>query len=69
MSWFNVLQDPNQYGNHSDVVRTTGNGEETLDNLKKKDVFRPSLLDAESGRRDRWRDEERDTLSSVRNDR
>ncbi|KAG7604704.1 putative GYF domain-containing protein [Arabidopsis thaliana] len=61
--------DPNQYGNHSDVVRTTGNGEETLDNLKKKDVFRPSLLDAESGRRDRWRDEERDTLSSVRNDR
>jgi len=69
VSWFNVLQDPNQYGNHSDVVRTTGNGEETLDNLKKKDVFRPSLLDAESGRRDRWRDEERDTLSSVRNDR
>ncbi|CAH8278601.1 unnamed protein product [Arabidopsis lyrata] len=61
--------DPNQYGNHSDVVRPTGNGEETPDNLKKKDVFRPSLLDAESGRRDRWRDEERDTLSSVRKDR
>ncbi|KAL1206380.1 Protein ESSENTIAL FOR POTEXVIRUS ACCUMULATION 1 [Cardamine amara subsp. amara] len=55
--------------NHSDVVRATGIGEETPDNLKKKDVFRPSLLDAESGRRDRWRDEERDTLSTVRKDR
>ncbi|EOA12455.1 hypothetical protein CARUB_v10025736mg [Capsella rubella] len=62
--------DPNPYGSHSDVVRPTGNGEETPDNLKKKDVFRPSLLDAESGRRDhRWRDEERDTLSTVKKDR
>lgn len=62
-----ALQNP--YGNHSDVVKSAGNGEETPDNLKKKDVFRPSLLDAESGRRDRWRDEERDTLSTVRKDR
>ncbi|CAH2046723.1 unnamed protein product [Thlaspi arvense] len=59
----------NPYGNHSDAVRPTGNGEETPENLKKKDVFRPSLLDGESGRGDRWRDEERDTLSTVRNDR
>ncbi|KAJ6687255.1 DEOXYURIDINE 5'-TRIPHOSPHATE NUCLEOTIDOHYDROLASE-LIKE [Salix purpurea] len=36
---------------------------------KKKDVFRPSLLDMETGRRDRWRDEERDTNSSLRKDR
>ncbi|XP_044474434.1 protein ESSENTIAL FOR POTEXVIRUS ACCUMULATION 1-like isoform X2 [Mangifera indica] len=36
---------------------------------RKKDVFRPSLLDMETGRRDRWRDEERDTHSSMRKDR
>ncbi|XP_065881344.1 protein ESSENTIAL FOR POTEXVIRUS ACCUMULATION 1 isoform X2 [Euphorbia lathyris] len=40
------------------------------DAQRKKDVFRPSLLDMETGRRDRWRDEERDTNSSlVRKDR
>ncbi|KAF8091840.1 hypothetical protein N665_0433s0009 [Sinapis alba] len=55
---------PNPYGNNS-----TGNGEETPDNPKKKDVFRPSLLAAETGRREGWRDEERDTFSAVRNDR
>ncbi|KAI4374993.1 hypothetical protein MLD38_012918 [Melastoma candidum] len=36
---------------------------------KKKDVFRPSLLDADGNRRSRWRDEERDTNSAVRKDR
>lgn len=39
------------------------------DNHKKKGVFRPSVLDMESGRRERWRDEERDTNSSARKDR
>ncbi|CAN6866469.1 unnamed protein product [Brassica oleracea] len=47
----------------------SGNGEETPDNPKKKDVFRPSLLTAETGRREGWRDEERDTFSATRNDR
>lgn len=47
----------------------SGNGEETPDNPKKKDVFRPSLLTAETGRREGWRDEERDTFSAARNDR
>lgn len=57
------------YGNRSDVAKSSGNGEEMHESLKKKDVFRPSLLDMESGRRDRWRDEERDTNSSMRKDR
>jgi hypothetical protein len=44
--------------------------DEAHDPLKKKDVFRPSVLDMDSGRRsDRWRDEERETNSSVRKDR
>ncbi|KAJ6403587.1 hypothetical protein OIU84_011910 [Salix udensis] len=50
------------YGNHSDNT-------EEMHDQKKKDVFRPSLLDMETGRRDRWRDEERDTNSSLRKDR
>ncbi|OMO87603.1 hypothetical protein CCACVL1_08894 [Corchorus capsularis] len=56
------------HGSRSDVVKPSGNGEEMHDALKKKDVFRPSLLDMETGRRDRWRDEERDTHSSARKD-
>ena len=36
---------------------------------KKKNVFQPSLLDTETYRRYHWRDEERDTNSSVRKDR
>ncbi|XP_050212155.1 protein ESSENTIAL FOR POTEXVIRUS ACCUMULATION 1 [Mercurialis annua] len=61
---------PPVYGNRSENTKFSGNGEEVLDVQKKKDVFRPSLLDMETGRRDRWRDEERDTNSSlVRKDR
>ncbi|KAJ0086530.1 hypothetical protein Patl1_09124 [Pistacia atlantica] len=62
----------NQYpshGNRSDIVRSSGIGEEMSETQKKKDVFRPSLLDMETSRRDRWRDEERDTHSSIRKDR
>ncbi|KAL4649920.1 hypothetical protein ACB092_01G049300 [Castanea dentata] len=57
------------YGNRSDIMKSSGNGEDMHETHKKKDVFRPSLLDMESGRRDRWRDEERDTNSSIRKDR
>ncbi|KAF4357291.1 hypothetical protein F8388_002799 [Cannabis sativa] len=57
------------YGNRTDFLKPAGNGEETHDTQKRKDVFRPSLLDMETGRRDRWRDEERDTNSSMRKDR
>lgn len=57
------------HDNHSDAVKLTGTGDDIIDNHKKKDVFRPSVLDMDSGRRDRWRDEERDTTSSVRKDR
>ncbi|KAI4316808.1 hypothetical protein L6164_024751 [Bauhinia variegata] len=63
-----VISNP-PYGNRSETVKTSGNGEDLHDSHKRKDVFRPSMLDAESGRRDRWRDEERDTKSSIRKDR
>ncbi|KAJ1384943.1 GYF-like domain superfamily [Sesbania bispinosa] len=55
--------------NRSEILKTSGNGEDVHDGHKGKDVFRPSMLDSESGRRDRWRDEERDTKSSIRKDR
>ncbi|GAV70277.1 GYF domain-containing protein [Cephalotus follicularis] len=53
----------------SDIMKSSGNDEDIHDPPKKKDLFRPSSLDAETGRRDRWRDEERDTHSSMRKDR
>ncbi|KAK7376814.1 hypothetical protein VNO80_02231 [Phaseolus coccineus] len=62
-----VLNPP--FGHQSDTVKASGNGEDVHDVHKKKDVFRPSMFDSESGRRDRWRDEERDTKSSIRKDR
>ncbi|RDX97269.1 hypothetical protein CR513_19975 [Mucuna pruriens] len=63
-----VVSNPS-YGHRSETVKTSGNGEDVHDAHKKKDVFRPSMFDSESGRRDRWRDEERDTKSSIRKDR
>ncbi|XP_028757728.1 uncharacterized protein LOC114716823 [Neltuma alba] len=56
------------YGNRSETVKISGNGEDLHDAHKRKDVFRPSMLDSESVRRDRWRDEERDT-KFIRKDR
>ncbi|XP_077233303.1 protein ESSENTIAL FOR POTEXVIRUS ACCUMULATION 1-like isoform X2 [Tasmannia lanceolata] len=54
----------------SDVLKAPGNGDDFHDSEKGRDVFRPSLHDAETGiRRDRWRDEERDTSSAIRRDR
>ncbi|KAK7383050.1 hypothetical protein VNO78_28716 [Psophocarpus tetragonolobus] len=63
-----VISNP-PFGHRSETVKTSGNGEDVQDAHKKKDVFRPSMFDSESGRRDRWRDEERDTKSSIRKDR
>ncbi|XP_059279145.1 protein ESSENTIAL FOR POTEXVIRUS ACCUMULATION 1 isoform X3 [Lycium ferocissimum] len=57
------------YAIRSELVKFPGMGDDMHDNQRKKDVFRPSVLDMESGRRDRWRDEERDTNSAVRRDR
>ncbi|PSS31349.1 PERQ amino acid-rich with GYF domain-containing protein [Actinidia chinensis var. chinensis] len=57
------------YASHSDVAKSSGIGEEMHDSQKRKDVFRPSVLAMDSGRRDRWRDEERNTNSSIRRDR
>lgn len=57
------------YAIRSELAKFPGMSDDMHDNQKKKDVFRPSVLDMESGRRDRWRDEERDTNSAVRRDR
>ncbi|KAF9620316.1 hypothetical protein IFM89_011051 [Coptis chinensis] len=53
----------------SGILKPSRSSEDAHDTEKKKDVFRPSLHDFESGRRDRWRDEERDTNSAIRRDR
>ncbi|KAK5845586.1 protein ESSENTIAL FOR POTEXVIRUS ACCUMULATION 1-like [Gossypium arboreum] len=55
------------HGGRSEVIKPSGNGE-GMHGTPKKDVFRPSLLDMETGRRDRWRDEERDSHSALRKD-
>ncbi|KAJ6827105.1 uncharacterized protein M6B38_367660 [Iris pallida] len=57
------------HAKNPDAVRAFGNGEDPHDTEKKRDVFRPSLYDSETGRRDRWRDEERETNSATRRDR
>ncbi|KAF8405207.1 hypothetical protein HHK36_010107 [Tetracentron sinense] len=57
------------YTTRSDISKSSGNGEEIDATEKKRDVFRPTFHDTESGRRDRWRDEERDTNFSIRRDR
>ncbi|KAF7817569.1 PERQ amino acid-rich with GYF domain-containing protein 2 [Senna tora] len=57
------------YGSRLEINKTSGNEEDVHDTQKRKDVFRPSMVDLESGRRDRWRDEERDTKSTIRKDR
>lgn len=65
----NHFNPPPGHANRPRATKLSGTGDDLSDNHKKKDVFRPSVLDNESGRRDRWRDEERDTNSSVRRDR
>ncbi|KAI3851317.1 hypothetical protein MKX03_023073 [Papaver bracteatum] len=55
------------YGGRSDISKSSG--DEIFEADKKRDVFRPTVHDSESGRRDRWRDEERDTSSAIRRDR
>ncbi|CAI8599988.1 unnamed protein product [Vicia faba] len=62
-----VISTPS-LSNRSEAVKTSGN-EDVQDDHKRKDVFRPSVLDSESGRHDRWRDEERDTKFSIRQER
>ncbi|XP_071687487.1 protein ESSENTIAL FOR POTEXVIRUS ACCUMULATION 1-like [Rutidosis leptorrhynchoides] len=53
------------FANRHVPVKSQGNLDPVNDTQKKKDVFRPSVLD----NRDRWRDEERETNSSARKDR
>ncbi|KAJ7958045.1 GYF domain-containing protein [Quillaja saponaria] len=62
----NLVNQHPSHGNQSELMKTSGNSEELHDTHKKKDVFRPSILDSERGR---WRDEERDTKTSIRKDR
>ncbi|KAL8217672.1 hypothetical protein R6Q57_021045 [Mikania cordata] len=55
------------FSNRTEFMKSTGNDNHTLGSQKKKDVFRPSVLD----NRDKWRDEERETGTGtfVRKDR
>ncbi|XP_062186822.1 protein ESSENTIAL FOR POTEXVIRUS ACCUMULATION 1-like [Phragmites australis] len=59
-------KDPISQGICSDVSKTPGNGEDPGYSAKKKDVFRASVLDGETERRDRWRDDEREPNSTHR---
>ncbi|CAN6222392.1 unnamed protein product [Urochloa humidicola] len=59
-------KDPIAQGVRSDVSKTAGSGEDPGYSAKKKDVFRASVLDGEIGRRDRWRDDEREPNSTHR---
>ncbi|KAJ0981917.1 hypothetical protein J5N97_010172 [Dioscorea zingiberensis] len=67
-----VSGEPNlspHHGKYSDAAKVARNGEPYPDTEKKKDVFRPSFYDIESGRRDRWHDEEREINPGIRRDR
>ncbi|KAK3126337.1 hypothetical protein QOZ80_7AG0555060 [Eleusine coracana subsp. coracana] len=59
-------KEPISHGIRSDVPKTPGNVEDPALSAKKKDVFRASVLDSETGRRDRWRDDEREPNSTHR---
>ncbi|KAM0848861.1 hypothetical protein ACQ4PT_054077 [Festuca glaucescens] len=61
-----LMKEPSSQGSRSDATRTSGNGEDMGSSAKKKDVFRASVLDGETGRRDRWRDDEREPNSGPR---
>ncbi|KAF3775556.1 PERQ amino acid-rich with GYF domain-containing protein 2 [Nymphaea thermarum] len=60
---------PNYTGRMDASKRPPGNSEELHDVEKRRDVWRSPFHDSESGRRDRWRDEERDGNSALRKDR
>jgi hypothetical protein len=61
-----LLQDPISHGVRSDVPKTPGNGEDPGLSAKKKDVFRASVLDGETGHHGHWRDDEREPNSTHR---
>lgn len=56
-------------GNLPDVVKASENSEDLHYSRKKRDVYRPSSFDAETGRRDCWLDDERETGSAIHRDR
>lgn len=69
-----TLQEPHSnshpsYASHADAVKALGNGGDFHDPEKRKDIFRPSFPEVESGRCDRWHDEERDARSAIHRDR
>ncbi|ERN17504.1 uncharacterized protein LOC18445849 [Amborella trichopoda] len=58
------------YSNRPDFLnKSSGGGEEHLDTERKRDVWRSPMNDSETIRRDRWRDEERESNSALRRDR
>ncbi|THU74620.1 hypothetical protein C4D60_Mb04t35300 [Musa balbisiana] len=65
--------DNKELGPHQDErldgVKTSAASDDLTNTGKKKYVFRPILHDSDSGRRDNWHDEERETNSAIRRDR
>ncbi|MQL83346.1 hypothetical protein Taro_015840, partial [Colocasia esculenta] len=57
------------YGNHTDAIKSLGDGEDFHDADKRSIVSRPSFHDAETGHNNRWHDEEREMNFAVRKDR
>ncbi|KAI0503474.1 hypothetical protein KFK09_014408 [Dendrobium nobile] len=56
------------HGERITSVRGPGNVEDSHEVRKRKDVYKHALHDSEIGCRDRWRDEERETNSTVNRD-
>ncbi|KAH0459564.1 hypothetical protein IEQ34_012378 [Dendrobium chrysotoxum] len=56
------------HGERITSLRGPGNGEDSHEVRKRKDVYKLVLHDSEIGCRDRWRDEERETNSTVHRD-
>jgi hypothetical protein len=59
-------KEPSLLGVRSDGSKIPGNDEDTSFSVKRKDVFRASVLDGETGCRERWRDDEREPNSAPR---
>ncbi|XP_072987243.1 protein ESSENTIAL FOR POTEXVIRUS ACCUMULATION 1-like isoform X1 [Typha latifolia] len=62
-------RDFSPHANHPDAVKASGNGEDINNVGRRKDVFRPSVHDVGVGRRESWRDEEREPNPAIRRDR
>ncbi|XP_020575524.1 uncharacterized protein LOC110021378 isoform X2 [Phalaenopsis equestris] len=56
------------HGERTSSLKWLGNGEDSHEVGKRKDVYKRALHDSETGCQDRWRDEERETNSFIHRD-